>query len=121
IGLWALPDIGFKDENGVAAGCFPNQLQSITTNGKFAYVLSVCASPRGPIGPKATTTACTAVTDCASLNLTDPACVRVDAHAANNVCVDVAGVKTTTAPVASVIDTTTDKLGATTNLNPTFR
>jgi YVTN family beta-propeller protein len=121
IRLGALADIGFKDENGVPAGCFPNQLQSITANGKFAYVTSVCASPRGPIGPKVTTTACTAVTDCASLNLVDPACVRIDSRAANNVCVDVAGVKTTTAPVVSVIDTTTDKEVSRTSLNARFR
>src|SRR6478736_3572615 len=58
ISLGALADIGFKDANGIAAGCFPNQLQSITLNGSFAYVLSVCASPKGPLGVKATTTTC---------------------------------------------------------------
>jgi YVTN family beta-propeller protein len=109
IALSALDDIGFKDANGAAAGCFPNQLQSITLNGPFAYVLSVCASPKGPLGTKATTTACTQVEDCAALKLVDAACVAPFAGAANSVCVDVAGVKTSTAPVVSIIDTRAGK------------
>ena len=107
IPLSPLSDVGFKDAAGVAAGCFPNQLQSITLNGNFAYVLSVCASPKGPLGTKVTTTACTKVEDCAAANLVDPACVVPFAGAANAVCVDVAGVKTSTAPVVSIIDTRT--------------
>ncbi len=123
ISLAALDDIGFKDANGVAAGCFPNQLQSITVNGYFAYVLSVCASPKGPLGVKATTTACTSVSDCASLNLVDPACVLPFGGAANAVCIDNAGVKTTTAPLLSVIDTRTGKEvpGSARNLNAEFQ
>lgn len=107
IPIQPLEDMGFKDANGVAAGCFPNQLQSITLNGHFAYVLSVCASPKGPLGVKATTTVCAKVEDCASLSLVEPACVVPFAGAASSICVDVAGVKTTTAPVISVIDTVT--------------
>ena len=107
IELSPLGDIGFKDANGEAAGCFPNQLQSVTVNGNYAYVLSVCASPKGPLGVKVTTTTCKAVEDCGSLNLVDPACEIPFGGAANSVCVDVAGVKTTTAPVVSIIDTRT--------------
>jgi YVTN family beta-propeller protein len=105
IPLAPLEDIGFKDANGIAAGCFPNQLQSITLNGNFAYVLSVCASPKGPLGTKVTTTACTKVEDCAALDLVDAACVAPFGGAPNSVCVDVAGVKTSTAPLVSIIDT----------------
>lgn len=50
IRLGAIADIGFKDSAGNTAGCFPNQLQSITISGKYAYVSHVCASPRGPTG-----------------------------------------------------------------------
>ncbi len=107
IALAPLADVGFKDANGVAAGCFPNQLQSVTVNGNYAYVLSVCASPKGPLGTKVTTTTCAKVEDCAGLNLVDPACVVPFGGAPSAVCVDVAGVKTTTEPVVSIIDTRT--------------
>ncbi|MBL0197773.1 MAG: hypothetical protein IPQ09_26880 [Myxococcales bacterium] len=50
IRLGAIADTGFKDSATNTAGCFPNQLQSITIAGKFAYVSHVCASPRGPTG-----------------------------------------------------------------------
>jgi mono/diheme cytochrome c family protein len=43
-------DTGFKDHNGAATGCFPNQVGSITIKGGFAYVTSTCASPKGPLG-----------------------------------------------------------------------
>src|SRR5260370_6809321 len=71
--LAPLADIGFKDQNRKTAACYPNQLQSITLNGKFAYVTSICASPRGPIGPSVTTTPCTDVSQCTGL--VEPACV----------------------------------------------
>ncbi len=55
INLSALDDIGFNDpaigsDPIGPAGCFPNQLQSVTVRGSIAYVLSICASPRGPTG-----------------------------------------------------------------------
>ena len=109
IPLSPLADVGFKDAAGVAAGCFPNQLQSITINGDFAYVLSVCASPKGPLGTKVTTTACSKVEDCASSSLVDPRCVLPFGGAPNAVCVDVASVKTTTEPVVSIVDTRSGK------------
>ncbi|MET0594612.1 MAG: hypothetical protein ABW133_18070, partial [Polyangiaceae bacterium] len=122
IRLAPLTDMGFKDDKGVAAGCYPNQLQSIALNGSFAYVVSVCASPKGPLGAKVTTTACTDVADCAALNLVEPVCALPFAGAANSVCVDVASVKTSTAPLVSVIDTRTDTeaAGASQSLNAKF-
>ncbi|MET0343300.1 MAG: hypothetical protein ABW252_19985 [Polyangiales bacterium] len=121
--LAALDDIGFKDVNGVAAGCFPNQLQSITLNGDFAYVVSICAAPEGPEGIKVTTTACTTVADCQApeLKLVDPVC-DVVAFGKTPVCQDVANFKTATSPVVSVIDTKTGRevAGAAANLNARF-
>lgn len=58
ITLAPLADMGFVAKTGETAGCFPNQLQSITLNGKFAYVVSVCASPRGPSGVRTTALDC---------------------------------------------------------------
>lgn len=92
IQLAPLTDMGFKDSAGGNAGCYPNQLQSITINGSFAYVSSVCASPKGPIG--------------------------VIAGATPNV----ANVRTTTHGVVSVIDLKTDKeaAGGTASLHAKF-
>jgi YVTN family beta-propeller protein len=103
--LGALPNMGFRDDKNGQAGCYPNQLQSIAINNSYAYVLSVCASPKGPLGVKVTTTQCTTVTDC--VGFVQPACVAPFGGAANNVCVDVSSVKTTTAPVLSIFDTRT--------------
>ncbi|MDB4975116.1 MAG: collagen triple helix repeat domain protein [Myxococcaceae bacterium] len=123
INLGALEDIGFKDVNGNPAGCFPNQLQSVTVNGNFAYVTSVCAAPEGPEGLKVTTTACTTVSDCMApeLKLVDPVC-DVVAFGKTPVCQDVAGFKTATSPVISVIDIKQghEVVGAAQNLNKAF-
>lgn len=107
IQLGALADMGFKDDKGGQAGCYPNQLQSIAINNSYAYVLSVCASPKGPLGVKVTTTKCSAVADC--VGLVQPACVTPFGGAPDNVCVDVASVKTSTAPVVSIFDTRTGR------------
>ena len=122
IRLAPLADMGFKDDRGVAAGCYPNQLQSIALSGSFAYVVSVCASPKGPQGVKATTTACVDVADCAPLNLIEPVCALPFAGAPSALCVDVASVKTSTAPLVSVIDTRTDVevVSASQSLNARF-
>jgi DNA-binding beta-propeller fold protein YncE len=92
IRLAPLADMGFKDSTGGTAGCYPNQLQSITIQDKYAYVSSVCASPKGPIG--------------------------VVAGAAP----DVSNVKTTTHGVVSVIDLSADKevTSATASLHARF-
>jgi hypothetical protein len=143
ITLAPLADVGFKDHLGQTAGCFPNQLQAIALNDKYAYVTSICASPRGPTGPftktfkspcanpatdclapagvtaacvnNACTTNCAADSDCepngGKCNLTTGVC------AANP-----ADVKTTIAPLVSVIDTTTNAEvpAATASLNAQF-
>jgi YVTN family beta-propeller protein len=105
IKLAPMADIGFKDDKNGQAGCYPNQLQSIAINNGYLYVLSVCASPKGPLGVKLTTTKCDTVADCTGVQ---PACVT-PFSGGDNVCVDVASVKTTTAPVLSIVDTRTGK------------
>jgi DNA-binding beta-propeller fold protein YncE len=122
IKLASLPDIGFKDQDGGKAGCYPNQVQAIDIAGNFAFVSSVCASPKGPLGVKVTTAACTVVEDCAPQNLQEPVCALPFNGAPNSVCVDVASVKTTTASVVSVIDLRTNKEceGSAQNLNAPF-
>jgi mono/diheme cytochrome c family protein len=50
IELPAMTDMGFKDHLGGVAGCFPNQIGAINIQGGFGYVISVCASPKAPIG-----------------------------------------------------------------------
>ncbi len=123
INLSALENIGFKDVNGNAAGCFPNQLQSITLNGSLAFVVSVCAAPEGPEGLKVTTKECQSVADCQGddLKLVDPVC-DVVAFGKPAVCQDVAGFKTATSPVVSVIDTKAGRelAGTAENLNARF-
>jgi YVTN family beta-propeller protein len=123
IRLSPITDIGFKDSAGGVAGCFPNQLQSVTLNGKLAYVVSVCAAPEGPEGLKVTTKECQTVTDCQGddLKLVDPVC-DVVAFGKPKVCQDVAGFKTATSPVISVIDVEkgAEVLGAARNLNSAF-
>ncbi|MDB4933083.1 MAG: hypothetical protein JWP87_55 [Labilithrix sp.] len=93
IRLAPLADMGFKDNLGGAAGCYPNQLQSITIQDRYAYVSSICASPRGPIGVVTTTPT-----------------------------PDVSNVKTTTHGAVSVIDLGTDKeiTSATASLHAKF-
>jgi len=71
IKLAPLADMGFKDERTDVAGCYPNQLQSITLNGGFGYVTSVCASPKGPTGPRVTTTATRSCTSTAAYGWRD--------------------------------------------------
>lgn len=122
INLKPLGDIGFNDNAGLAAGCYPNQLQSIAINGYYAYVMSVCASPKGPLGVKATTTSCSVVEDCSGLGLVEPACVTPFGGAPNAVCVDLSSVKTSTAPVMSIIDIrkNAEVQGSAENLNASF-
>jgi len=93
IRLRPLADMGFKDATGGTAGCYPNQLQSITIQDHYAYVSSICASPKGPIG--VVTTGPTP---------------------------DVSNVKTTTHGAVSVIDLTKDEevTSATASLHQKF-
>lgn len=93
INLAPIADMGFKDNLGGTAGCYPNQLQSITIQDKFAYVSSICASPKGPVGVVTTTPT-----------------------------PDVSNVKTTTHGAVSVIDLTTNQevKAATSSLHAKF-
>jgi YVTN family beta-propeller protein len=121
IKLKSLADIGFKDATGGTAGCFPNQLQSITIQGKQAFVTSVCASPKGPLQP-VSRNACTTDADCTAAPNVDSFCVNPTAQANAGTCNDVANIKTVTSPVVSVIDLTTGtETDGTANLNARFR
>jgi DNA-binding beta-propeller fold protein YncE len=48
-------DTGFPDGAGVSTGCLPNQLYAAALDGQRLVVTSMCASPRGPVGPKTAT------------------------------------------------------------------
>ncbi|MFO0734479.1 MAG: hypothetical protein U0270_01300 [Labilithrix sp.] len=139
IPLAPLQDLGFKDVANGAAGCFPNQLQSVTIAGEYAYVSSVCASPKGPLGvftgpanktcaadaecPGAVAGSCTAAKKCSTNCTQDAECGANGGKCVANVCAaNVAGVKTTTAPVVSVIDIAKGKEipQATASLNAKF-
>ncbi len=120
IPLAPLGDMGFKDHANGVAGCFPNQLQSVTIAGPYAYVSSVCASPKGPIGPflGPANKVCggdaecpgSRAGSCSSGKCTTNCFVDADCGANGGKCVanvcapNVASVKTATAPVVSVID-----------------
>jgi hypothetical protein len=120
IKLEPLADMGFRDQDDRQAGCFPNQLQSVTVAGDYAFVSSICASPRGQIGvftgpankacladaecPGAAAGSCVAgkcATNCAS----DLECGANGGKCLANVCApNVSSVKTATAALVSVID-----------------
>jgi hypothetical protein len=136
-----MTDMGFKDHKGGTAGCFPNQLLNITIQGGFGYVLSVCASPKGPQGmfagpaaktcaldtecPGAVTGSCVS-TKCTTNCTTDAECGAVGGKCgANFVCQgNASNVKTQVAPAISVIDlasgTTEAKTIATLNMAKEF-
>jgi DNA-binding beta-propeller fold protein YncE len=139
IPLAPLQDMGFKDVANGTAGCFPNQLQSVTIAGQYAFVSSVCASPKGPIGvftgpanktcggdsecPGAAAGSCTAAKKCSTNCTQDSECGANGGKCVANVCApNTAGVKTATAPVVSVIDIAsgTELPGATASLNAKF-
>lgn len=134
IELPALADLGFKDHKGGTAGCFPNQLLSINIQGSFGYVTSICASPKGPVGPFAGPAAATCTLDsqcpggltgsCAAgkctTNCTENAQCGANGGSCNTttfVCApNVANVKTTVSPAVSIIDLGASKTIATVNL-----
>jgi DNA-binding beta-propeller fold protein YncE len=144
IPLAPLADIGFKDLNNDTAGCYPNQLQSVTIAGAYAYVTSVCASPRGPIGVFAGPAAKVCATDlecpgaaAGSCNLTNKRCKtncvqdlecganagKCGSPATPNVCVaNITPVKTWNAPVVHVIDVANgvELTGSSATLNAQF-
>lgn len=136
IELPPLADMGFKDHKGGSAGCFPNQLLSMSIQGSFGYVLSVCASPKGPIGPFTGPAAAACTTDancpgavagsCAASKCTtncteDAQCGANGGKCVANVCAgNLANVKTTLAPAVSIIDLGAEKTIATVNLAREF-
>ena len=139
IPLAPIKDLGFKDVANGTAGCFPNQLQSVTIAGPYAYVSSICASPKGPLGvftgpankvcaadsecPGAGYGSCTGAKKCATNCAADAECGANGGKCVANVCAaNVAGVKTTSAPVVSVIDIArgTEITDVTASLNARF-
>jgi hypothetical protein len=120
IRLDPLTDIGFRDQDNVQAGCYPNQLQSVTVAGSYAFVSSICASPKGQIGVFAgpAAKACMVDTECPGQAVgscvankcktncdADLQCGANEGKCVANVCApNTASVKTATATVVSVID-----------------
>jgi hypothetical protein len=137
IPLPPITDIGIHDVNDGVAGCFPNQLQAIDSQGSFAYVLSICASPKGQLGDftgpaKATcaddsTCPGAAVGSCDLAVTPTPTCKTncmtasqcgVGGECANNTCkLNLWNAKTVTAPAVSVIDIGASKVIASVALN----
>lgn len=134
-----LVDIGFKDHRNGTAGCFPNQIQSVTVNGSKAYVVSVCASPKGPVGVfTGPTPTCALPTDCPAPTGVVPTCNAgtcstqcdedSDCGALGGQCntttgrclPNTASVKTTTAPAVHVVDLETSVVAGSANLNFEF-
>ena len=134
-----LPDIGIKDHEGKAAGCYPNQLQSINITGSFAYVLSICASPKGPLGdylgpsfascagtgdaacPGGAAGSCNTTTNVCKTNCTSNEQCGLEGVCTNNVCEEnLIDGKTLQTPVVSVIDIGASKTIASVSLNGEF-
>ena len=129
-------DTGFKDHTGGSSSCYPNQLQTLTIQGGFGYVASVCASPKLPqnlfLGPAAA--ACTTdatcpgavagscvASKCTTNCVADADCGVVGGKCASNVCLpNPSDIQTTTAPVVSIVDLGGNKTIAATNLAREF-
>lgn len=136
IELPPMADMGFKDHKNGTAGCFPNQLQAITIQGSFGYVLSICASPKGPLGPFTGPAVATCADDtqcpgavagscvggkCTTNCASDATCGANGGKCVANVCAaNPANVKTTVAPAVSIIDLGANKTIATVNLAREF-
>ncbi len=137
IDIPALPDMGFKDHNGNAAGCYPNQLQAVTIAGDWAYVSSICASPKGPIGPFTGPASAVCATDadcpgkvagsCVNLKCTTNCAADTDCGANGGKCTtnkceaNAASVKTAIGNVLTVIDLKKNVTATSLNLNANFR
>jgi len=130
-----IADIGIKDHEGKAAGCYPNQLQSINITGSFAYVLSICASPKGPLGDYLGPAAANCNTDdqcpgggagtctagkCTTNCTTNDQC-GLEGVCTNNVCEEnLIDGKTLQTPAVSVIDIGGSSTIASVSLNGEF-
>ena len=147
IDLNPLDDIGFKDHKGGTAGCFPNQVQGITINKGQAFVVSVCASPKGPIGPFTGPAGAACDDDSTCPGAVAGSCVGADAAtmkkgtcstnctmdaecganggkcdtATNKCAVNAASVKTATSPVMHVLDLASQKQVGAQNLAKAFQ
>lgn len=135
ISLPPIADIGLRDHADGIAGCFPNQTLSINVEGSFAYVLSICASPKGPLGdfngpPKAACStdatcpggadgACDTAAGLCKKNCTnDEQCGVNGGVCKNNVCnVNLWDVKTLMTPAVHVIDIGGSKVVASIAMN----
>jgi YVTN family beta-propeller protein len=138
INLPSLMDTGFENHRGESTGCFANQVQSVTVDGGFAYVTSICASPAGPTGNftkgACTTNAnCTAPATCGGSSCTGSCVVDSDCGAgappgacniaAGGTCASIpTNIKTMTHPVVHVVDLATELEvpAGTSNLNRRF-
>ena len=137
IDIPALADMGFKDQNGNVAGCYPNQVGAVTIAGDYAYVGSICASPKGPIGPflGPANAVCATETDCpgkvagscVNLKCTTNCAADTDCGANGGKCTankceaNAASAKTVIGNVLSVIDLKTNATVNSFNLNAKFR
>lgn len=134
INLPPIQDIGITDVAGGTAGCYPNQVQAIDSQGSFAYVLSVCASPKGPLGDfsgpaKAACTtdpqcpgggagSCDTGTGLCKTNCTAPTDCGQGGVCTNNVCeLNLWNAKTFQTPAVSVIDIGASKVIASVAMN----
>ena len=139
IPLLPVQDIGFQDHAGGAAGCYPNQLQSIQASGSFVYVMSICVSPKGQMGDATVTSfpacasdatckggaagSCDTVKGVCKTNCTaDTDCGAVGGKCSNNVCqINLIDAKTLQTPMAQVIDTGKGAVIANVALNHEFQ
>ncbi|HKQ71501.1 MAG TPA: YncE family protein, partial [Polyangiaceae bacterium] len=137
ITLPPIADIGFHDHNDQQAGCYPNQLQAIDVQGSFAYVVSICASPKGPLGaftgpnkaactadatcPGAAAGSCDLVAGACKTNCTTNAECGLAGVCDANICKDnFTDVRSVQTPAVSVIDTGANRVVASVSLNAEF-
>lgn len=137
VALPPIADIEIKDHEGKSAGCYPNQLQSINITGSFAYVLSICASPKGPLGdylgpaagnctqddqcPGAGAGSCNTTTGKCKTNCTTNDQCGLEGVCTANVCEEnLIDGKTLQTPAVSVIDIGGSKTIASVSLNGEF-
>lgn len=126
-------DVGFHDHKDGKANCYPNQLSALTIQGGFGYVVSVCASPELPSNvysgpafaactgdatcPGAGVGSCSAAGKCLTNCATNADCGVVGGECVANVCApNPADIRTTTAPVVSIVDLGGSKTIASVNL-----
>jgi DNA-binding beta-propeller fold protein YncE/mono/diheme cytochrome c family protein len=122
IELPPMADLGFHDHKDQPTGCFPNQLLSMNIQGSFGYVtgpaFAACTDDTqcpGAVVGSCVSSKCT--TNCAA----DATCGANGGKCNANVCApNTADIKTTVAPVVSIIDLGAAKTIATVNLAKEF-